>query len=309
MASDLEQLIEMGFDQERAQIAVSKGGGIQGALEWLEVNQDKPLDEIKAAAANKEEEGPELQPGEVPRSLVCNECGKKFRSQAQAEFHASKSEHVDFQESTEELKPLSEEEKKSRLEELRSKLAEKRSVQSEQDKADKKRNEEIRRKSNKESQDVKEDLEKKQRLKEAQKKKQEKMADIEAHKRVKAKIEADKEARRQKIEQEKAERAGQTLPTQPAAAPLATSSGPVASKPASAYTETRMRFQTPKGNIMKTFPVTTTLFEVVSALKESDDVEVTSFVQTFPRKVFDSEFFGESLKDLGLIPSASLLVQ
>ena len=27
MASDLEQLIEMGFDQERAQIAVSKGGG------------------------------------------------------------------------------------------------------------------------------------------------------------------------------------------------------------------------------------------------------------------------------------------
>ena len=135
------------------------------------------------------------------------------------------------------------------------------------------------------------------------------MADVEAHKRVKAKIEADKEARRQKIEQEKAERAGQTLPNQPAAAPLATSSGPVASKPASAYTETRMRFQTPKGNIMKTFPVTTTLFEVVSALKESDDVEVTSFVQTFPRKVFDSEFFGESLKDLGLIPSASLLVQ
>lgn len=27
MASDLDQLIEMGFDQERAQIAVSKGGG------------------------------------------------------------------------------------------------------------------------------------------------------------------------------------------------------------------------------------------------------------------------------------------
>lgn len=114
---------------------------VQGALEWLEVNQDKSLDEIKAAAANQEEEGPELQPGEVPRSLVCNECGKKFRSQAQAEFHASKSEHVDFQESTEELAPLSEEEKKARLEELRSKLAEKRSVQSEQDKADKKRNE------------------------------------------------------------------------------------------------------------------------------------------------------------------------
>lgn len=111
---------------------------VQGALEWLEANQDKSLDEIKAAAAD---EGPELQPGEVPRSLVCNECGKKFRSQGQAEFHASKTEHVDFQESTEEIAPLTEEEKKQKLEELRSKLAEKRAVQSDQDKVDKKRNE------------------------------------------------------------------------------------------------------------------------------------------------------------------------
>ena len=113
---------------------------VQGALEWLEANQDKPLDEIKAAAADQGE-GPDLQPGEVPRSLVCNGCGKKFRSQAQAEFHASKTEHVDFQESTEEIAPLTEEEKKKKLEDLRSKLAEKRAVQSDQDKADKKRNE------------------------------------------------------------------------------------------------------------------------------------------------------------------------
>lgn len=308
-SSDLDQLIEMGFDQERAQLAVSKGGGIQGALEWLEANQDKSLEEIKAAVANQEsEEGPELQPGEIPRSLVCNECGKKFRSQAQAEFHASKSEHVDFSESTEEIAPLTEEQKKEKLEELRQKLAAKRAVQSEQDKAEKKRNEEIKRKSNKESQDIKEELEKKQRLKEAQKKKQEKLDDIEAKKRVKAKIEADKEARRLKAERERAERAGQA-PPQPASVAGPTTTGPVSSKPASAYTETRMRFQTPKGNVMKTFPVTTTLFEVAAALKEQDDVDVTSFLQTFPRKVFNNEFFGESLKDLGLIPSASLVVQ
>lgn len=77
----------------------------------------------------------------MPRSLVCNECGKKFRSQAQAEYHASKSEHVDFQESTEEIAPLTEEQKQLRLEELRQKLASKRAVQSEQEKEDKKRNE------------------------------------------------------------------------------------------------------------------------------------------------------------------------
>ena len=82
-----------------------------------------------------------MKPGEEPRSLVCNDCGKKFRSQAQAEFHASKTEHTDFSESTEEIAPLTEEEKKARLQELREKLAAKRAIQSEQDKADQKRNE------------------------------------------------------------------------------------------------------------------------------------------------------------------------
>lgn len=116
---------------------------VEGALEWLEKNQDKPLDEIKAAASNEPEgeEGPALQPGEEARSLVCNECGKKFRSHAQAEFHASKSEHVDFAESTEEIAPLTEEQKQQRLQEMREALAAKRSGQSVQEKEEKKRNE------------------------------------------------------------------------------------------------------------------------------------------------------------------------
>lgn len=146
-------------------------------------------------------------------------------------------------------------------------------------------------------------------MKEAAKKKQEKQDEIEARRRVKAKIEADKEERRLKAERERAERAGVAPPAQPAPAPKPTTSGPVASKPASAYTETRLRFQTPKGNIMKTLPVETTLFEVAAALNSEDGVEVQSFAQNFPRKVYDSEFFGETLKELGLIPSASLIVQ
>lgn len=49
---------------------------------------------------------------------------------------------------------------------LRQKLAEKRAGTSEQEKIDKKRNEEIRRKSTKETQDIKEDMKKKEKLKE-----------------------------------------------------------------------------------------------------------------------------------------------
>jgi UBX domain-containing protein 1/4 len=118
---------------------------VQGALEWLEKNQDTPLEEVLAAESKQQEDGdedgPALKEGEVPRSLVCNECGKKFRSQAQAEFHASKTEHTDFAESTEEVAPLTEEEKAAKLELLRAKLAEKRAGESEQDKLERKRNE------------------------------------------------------------------------------------------------------------------------------------------------------------------------
>lgn len=146
-------------------------------------------------------------------------------------------------------------------------------------------------------------------MKEAAKKKQEKQDEIDARKRIKAKIEADKEDRRRKSERERAERAGAAPPPEPAAAPAPTTSGPVASKPASAYTESRLRFQTPRGNVMKTLPVTTTLFEVAAALQQDDGIEAQSFTQNFPKKVYDKEFFGETLKELGLVPSASLVVQ
>ena len=67
--------------------------------------------------------------------------GKKFRSVAQAEIHGSRTEHVNFSESTEEIAPLTEEQKKEKLAELRHKAAEKKSAQSEEDKLANKRNE------------------------------------------------------------------------------------------------------------------------------------------------------------------------
>jgi len=65
---------------------------VQGAIDWLDKNQDKTIEEIieEAAVEDDDGNGPALLPGEVPKSLLCNDCGKKFRSQAQAEFHATK---------------------------------------------------------------------------------------------------------------------------------------------------------------------------------------------------------------------------
>ena len=60
---------------------------------------------------------------------------------------------------------------------------------------------------------------------------------------------------------------------------------------------------------MKTFPVETTLFEVASVVSQQTGCEVQSFTQNFPKKVFDSVDFGATLKELGLVPSASLIVK
>jgi uncharacterized C2H2 Zn-finger protein len=39
----------------------------------------------------------------IVQSIKCSECGKVFRSQATASFHAEKSGHQEFEESTEEV--------------------------------------------------------------------------------------------------------------------------------------------------------------------------------------------------------------
>ena len=122
---------------------------MEQAVEWLDKNADKSIEDINAAEsaqADDDETNPNvepaaLKPGEIARSLVCNNCGKKFRSQAQAEFHASKTEHINFAESTEEIAPLTEEEKKAKLEELKRKAAERRAGTSAQEKLEQKRNE------------------------------------------------------------------------------------------------------------------------------------------------------------------------
>ncbi|KAI5283435.1 hypothetical protein KEM54_002134, partial [Ascosphaera aggregata] len=236
----------------------------------------------------------------------------KFRNQSEAEYHASKSGHVDFAESSETIAPLTPEEKAAKLEELRKKMQAKRAQKTEQEKADERRNEEIRRKATKETQDAKEELERKERIKEAERKKREKLEDAQAKARIRAKIEADKQARRERAERERARREGRAEPgaTSVPSPVAATVSTPAQQKPAgAAHTQTRLRLQTPSGNIMKTFPVETTLYEVAAAVSEETGTPVLTFTQNFPRKIFDHEYFGESLKDLGLVPSASLVVQ
>ena len=59
-------------------------------MDWLEKTQDTPVDELQSEAEEARLNAQPLADGAVAMSLVCNECGKKFRNQGAAEFHASK---------------------------------------------------------------------------------------------------------------------------------------------------------------------------------------------------------------------------
>ncbi|OHE90867.1 UBA/TS-N domain-containing protein [Colletotrichum orchidophilum] len=311
--SDLDQLLDMGFEKARAELAVKKTGNLNGALEWLETNQDKPLEELAAvasAAKDDDDDAAEVQAniealenGGTAKSLVCNECGKRFRSQDTASYHATKTDHTDFSESTEEIAPLTDDQKKAKLIELREQLKEKKAKQALLDKEDAKRNEKIRMKATKETHEAKEELQRKEQIKEAAKKRQEKQEDIEAKRRIKAKIEADKEERRRKAEEAKAAREGRA----PEPAPAATPSAP---KAVANHNEARLRLQTAGGNVVKTLPAETTLFEVAQMLQSETGTAVTSFSTTFPRKTFEGHMdLSKTLKEAGLTPSAVLIVK
>lgn len=275
---------------------------VNGAIDWLEKNQDKPIEELKAD--DDDDDGPSLQPGEEAKSLVCTDCGKKFRSQRQAEFHAERSGHVNFDESTDEIAPLTDAEKKAKLEELKAKAAERKALQAVQDKKDAKRNEEISRKKTKDLQDLKEEMEKKEQIKAAAKKRQEKEDDIAAKKRIKDKIEADKAARKAKAEAEKAARTGQVIvPDEPAAPPI------TQPKPSGA-SQARLKLQLPSGlTMMKTYPAETKLSEVQQAIMQEAGFEVTSLAITYPKKVFSGAELDQTLAAAGLAPSAVVIVK
>jgi len=117
MAGDLETLLEMGFAEGYAKLAVKKTGNceltpprvltymfsidnclpysaVQQAIDWLATNQDKPLEEIQAAASaaddDDEEKALNIAAGEHAKSIVCKECNKKFRTTDEATYHATK---------------------------------------------------------------------------------------------------------------------------------------------------------------------------------------------------------------------------
>ncbi|KAJ3085840.1 hypothetical protein HDU96_005180 [Phlyctochytrium bullatum] len=167
-------------------------------MDTTTTTHDTPLDASTGtgtAASAAQDDGEITEDQATAQSLKCDDCGKLLCDAAAAEFHAIKTQHVNFSESTQSIKPLTEEEKKAKLEDLRQRLAAKREEKKRLEAEEEKSREKVRRKTGQELVAVKEkmkELEMKKALDAKMKEKEEEKA---AKARIKAQIEQDKKDR------------------------------------------------------------------------------------------------------------------
>ncbi|KAI8365145.1 ubiquitin-related domain-containing protein [Blakeslea trispora] len=315
MASDLDTLVGMGFSLNKVKKAIkaTSGAGLQPAMDWLlehpEVS-DEPEEEtapqsLSNTTGTENQQQQQQQEGEIKegeqtaQSLICNDCQKLFRDATGAELHATRTGHQNFAESTEAIKPLTEEEKKQKLAELKARMAAKRSAREHQEAEDKKQAEKIRRKQGQDLTNVKEALEAKEIQKALEKKKREKEEEKLAKARVKAQIEQDKKDRAAKKEAAKNNQQQQVV-----AEPVNTTAQPSVKKE---YTETRLQIRAPgSAPITHTFDVSATLQDVYAYLQTQGCNSPFTLSTTFPRKTFSAQDQPKTLKELDLVPSAAL---
>ena len=179
---------EYGFPLVRAQKGLINGGGtVEGAASWLcEHLEDADIDEpIEKVPKNL---------GAV-KSYRCVATGKLFTDMVAMEFYANKTGRTEFEECTEEKKPLTPEEKAAKVAEIKKLLKAKRMQREETEKAESVVLEKQRRFMGKEMVKTKEQMEIDQRKRMARQRKKEKEAAVRERQRIKAELEKDKRER------------------------------------------------------------------------------------------------------------------
>jgi len=300
-------LMDMGFEKEKAEKSVSMTGnlGVEPAMEWLLAHNEEmePSTSQGSSTSNTTSEmNTSTSSSAVPKSYKCEDCNKLFADTAALEYHAMKSGHSNFSESTEEKKPLTEEEKKEQMKKLEERLKEKRREREAKEKEEENEKEKIRIRSGKELAAAKKKLEDENIKKIMDERKREKQEEKIARDRVKAQIEADKLARKKLFGQMSGEE--QPKPVLPVAVLSP-------QKQAKDYKETKLQIRLTNGQtIVQTFNVNEMLaaVRVYIELNRSDGDAPFNLMTSFPRKVFTNDDYDKPLGVLGLVPSAVIIL-
>lgn len=322
--AEIQTLIEMGFSKDRAvkALEVTNYKGVEPAMEWLLAHADDPAmdaghtigsssssEAVPAAAAPVPEpsttskEPAESEDAEV-KSFKCDVCGKLLKDQDEMEYHAAKTDHSSFSESTEEKKPLTEEEKKAQLALLEERMKQKRKEREDREKSEALERERVRIKSGKEMQDARLRLQEEEMKKMVEQRRREKVEDQKARERVRAQIEADKQARKLAASGQPPVAAAPV----PVVEPIITSPGPKVT-----YEQARIQLRLPDG---KTLAHTFGAKEQLAAVRLYLQMNAQEFAQsdqfklmtTFPKKIFTVDDYDKPLDLLGLVPSAVIIV-
>lgn len=340
--SALQTLVEMGFSENSAKkaLAVTGGGGVEQAMEWLLAHaddpgiNDPPAEDVTGAAAGhslgsqessekmetsetpeskesgdapaekSEETGEASADGEAAKSIKCDDCGKLFKTSEEVEFHAVKSGHSNFSESTEEKKPLSEEEREQKKRELAEKIKQRRKEREEIEEKEARERERKRIQMGQEIAERKRIMQEQEMKRIADERRREKLEDKIARQKIKEQIEADKRARKEMFANKEAPTQPQPPKPQPVAQPAQKKE----------YTTTRLQIRLPSGApLVQEFKAKETLSAVRLwiSLNRKDGVptdEPFNLSMSFPRKNFSDEDMDKPLDVLGLVPSAVLMV-
>ncbi|KAK9963296.1 hypothetical protein ABG768_006494 [Culter alburnus] len=286
----LDSLLEMGFDRNRAERAVAHTGnqGIERAMDWLMEHENDPdIDEPYVPPAG-------------------NTLGS---TEEQIQSPTETSESIEGVEQEGDAKhPMTEEEKREQVKRLEELMKARQEERRERERQEEIEREKQRRKQGQELLQVKQKLQEDEMKKLADQRRREKMEDRLAKQRVKDKIARDREERARKFGGGSSSTGLSSPPSEaPLQSPPENQGAPPAKKD---YDDCRIQVRLLDGSTLSTVFKAQEPLAAVRVYVQMNGANGQDFnlITPYPRRVYTDLDMEKPLRELGLVPSAVLVV-